>query len=119
MSAYLLIVSTKPPYHSSAAVDAFEAALAATNVGLEVKILFLHDGVYQLIDTQYPQAIGHKNIYKKIMSLPLFDVEDIYVDTASMDARSLCITNVDIHWQPICENKKITLMQCAQQILVF
>jgi tRNA 2-thiouridine synthesizing protein C len=119
LKAYLLIISTQAPYNSSASTDAFEAALAATNVGLEVKVLFQHDGVYQMISTQSPEHIQHKNMFKKLKSLPLFDIEEIYIDNESIEVRELRITNNELDWQSICKSDMISLIGSAQQVLVF
>lgn len=120
MSAYLLIISTQAPYHSSAAIDAFEAALAASNVGLQVKILLEDDGVYQCVDSQQAESISHKNTYKKLCSLPLFDIEDIYVNQASIDIRELRITNTGkFSYSIINQNDVLLLKRASQQILVF
>ena len=87
--SYLLIISTRAPYHSSSAIDAYEAALAATNMGVSVKFLFMGDGAYQIENKQAPEQIGHKNLFKKLKALPLFDVEDIYAHVSSMQGTAL------------------------------
>nr|WP_206663266.1 DsrE family protein [Ningiella ruwaisensis] len=83
----MLIISTHAPYHSSFAMDAYEAALGATNVGLEVRFLFQGNGVFQLLSAQTPAGIQHKNMAKKLKALPLFDIEDIYVCSKSVALR--------------------------------
>ena len=119
MISYLLIISSKAPYHSSAAMDAFEAALAASNVGMEVKFLFQHDGVFQLLHGQDSTAIEHKSMYKKLSALALFDVEDIYVCKASIESRGLRLTQNDIKCSFIAPSELVSLTQAAQQVLVF
>ena len=119
MSAYLLIISSKAPYHSSNAIDAFEAALAATNVGLEVKYLFQHDGVFQLVKEQASEAIFHKNTFKKLSALPLFDVEEIYACKKSIDDRALDLSSTGIDWTALQTDEMIQLIHSAKQILVF
>ncbi|WP_395343306.1 sulfurtransferase complex subunit TusC [Ningiella sp. W23] len=119
MNAYLLAVSTKAPYHQSAAIDALEAAYAATNVGIQVKILFLDDGVFQLIPDQNPQHIEHKNTFKKLCAMPLFDVEDIFADSQSANARSVELNLKDIPVQELNAEQRIALIHNAAQVLVF
>jgi tRNA 2-thiouridine synthesizing protein C len=119
LTGYLLVISTQAPYHSSAAIDGFEAALAATNVGLKLKYLFQHDGVFQLINPQAPQPLAHKNTYKKLTSLPLFDVEDIYACQQSIDTRELCVTNNGLDWQSLTRHETLQLIKAARQVLVF
>jgi len=120
LNGYLLIISTHAPYHSSHAIDAYEAALAATNVGIEVKILFQHDGVYQCLSSQEPNEIGHKNVFKKLNALALFDIEDVYIDQESIELRELRVPhNENINWQLLGKKETLALQHAAQQILVF
>ena len=87
----LLIISTSPPYYNSAAQDALEAALAASNVGVEVIFVFAQKGLYQLLDTQDSTYLHKKSIAKQINVMPLYDIEAIYYiedDMASLNLNS-------------------------------
>lgn len=119
MSPYLLIVSTKAPYHTSSSVDALEAALAASNVGIDTRILFQSDGVYQLLDAQAPAQIAHKSIFKKLSSLPLYDIEHIYADQRSIDERGLLLNASSIPWIALQSHDTLDLMKNASNVLVF
>ena len=61
--AHLLIRFTTAPYSVSQASDGLDFAMAATNYGHEVSILFEGDGIYQLTE-QAPQQQGVKNHFK-------------------------------------------------------
>jgi tRNA 2-thiouridine synthesizing protein C len=119
LSAYLLIISTKAPYHTSASVDALEAALAASNVGIDTRILFQSDGVYQLLSSQAPEQIAHKNVFKKLSALPLYDIEHIYVDQHSLDERGLHLSASSIPWLALESHDTIKLIKNANNVLVF
>lgn len=84
--AKLLIISTQLPYYSSHAQDAIEAALAASNVGVEVSFVFMNEGVYQLLNAQNNGIIEKKSILKQIKAFPLYDIDDIcYVEKDIID----------------------------------
>ena len=100
-------------------MDAFEAALAASNVGLEVRFLFQHDGVYQLLTQQDNQAIAHKSMLKKLSALPLFDIEDVYVDKYSVEQRSLSLSQDTLEWQSLNTHETMTLIESAKEVLIF
>jgi tRNA 2-thiouridine synthesizing protein C len=51
-SPYIVIQTTHSPYSSSAAIDAIDAAFAATNIGQSVVYVFAGDGVFQLTRNQ-------------------------------------------------------------------
>ncbi|MFQ3206968.1 MAG: tRNA 2-thiouridine synthesizing protein C [Glaciecola sp.] len=74
----LLIISTQPPYVCSASQDALEAALAASNVGVEVIFVFSQQGLYQLLESQNSTYLQKRSIVKQIKALPLYDIEEIY-----------------------------------------
>ena len=123
MASYILVKTTQPPYSSSAAIDAIEAALAATNIGLNVKYLFINDGVYQLLNNQNSELIAHKNTSKKLSALPLFDVEDIYVCAQSATQRNIDMLTQDLvkalSVESLNAKQIFNLANNAKQILVF
>jgi tRNA 2-thiouridine synthesizing protein C len=119
LNGYLLVINTKAPYHTSAAQDAFEAALAASNVGLEVRVLFDEDGVYQLVETQSPEVISHKNMFKKLCSFPLFDVEKIYVNDTALLNRGISLESDKLESTRLESEQVKTLIKNAHHVLVF
>jgi tRNA 2-thiouridine synthesizing protein C len=93
----LLIISAHPPYVDSAAQDALEAALAASNVGVEVTFVFSQQGLYQLLESQNSTYLQKRSIAKQIKALPLYDIEAIYYvkdDMADLMLSSQALTSV-------------------------
>lgn len=90
----LLIISTSPPYYNSAAQDALEAALAASNVGVEVTFVFAQQGLYQLLDTQDSAYLHKKSMAKQINVMPLYDIEAIYYIQDDMVSLNLSSDNM-------------------------
>ncbi len=84
-----LIISRSAPYGSSAARDALDVALTCAVFEQPVTLLFMDDGVLQLLAGQDPQPIGQKNLNAVQQSLPLYDIERLCVCRASLDARGL------------------------------
>ena len=117
MTPYILIQSTRAPYSSSAAVDAYEAALAASNLGLRVKYVFVDKGIHQLNVNQQGQLISHKNMAKKLSALPLFDVEELYALSSSNITKEDLVLSDDIEF--IDHAAFVSLCENASQILVF
>ncbi len=83
-----LVVSQKPPYSSTAAKDALDTALASAAFGVNVGLLFMGDGVFQLVKQQNPPP-EQKRIAGIFDSLGLYDIEDIYVCEAALGERGL------------------------------
>lgn len=120
---YILIQTTAAPYASSHSIDALEAALAATNIGMSVKFIFIDDGLYQLANNQQSQAVGHKNLAKKLSALPLFDVDDVYVCTESAKKRHINLVDNTLMASlsaNVIDNKQLlSLVEHADHVLVF
>jgi tRNA 2-thiouridine synthesizing protein C len=79
-----LIIVRHTPYGSSLARASLDAALAAAAFDQPVELLFLGDGVLQLLPAQDSTAIETRNISKLIASLPLYDVETLHVDASAI-----------------------------------
>jgi len=117
MSPYILIQSTHLPYSTSYPIDAYEAALAASNLGLKVKFVFVDKAIHQLNAHQQARSIAHKSIAKKLMALPLFDIEDLFLlHQAPQRVKHLVLQEeikiiTDAQFQNLCSQ--------AQHVLVF
>jgi tRNA 2-thiouridine synthesizing protein C len=118
-SPYIVIQSTQPPYSSSCSIDALEAALAATNIGLEVMFIFVGEGVYQLLDKQENSAICHKSTFKKLKALPLFDIDKIFALHSSLIEHSVSLPIQMPNISAISDTELIDYCKQANHVLVF
>ncbi len=78
-----LFVIRHSPYGSGLARASIDAALAGAVFEQPVELLFLGDGVLQLLPGQDSARLGIKNVGKLLASLPLYDIESVYVDADS------------------------------------
>ena len=118
-SPYTVIQTTHSPYSTSTAIEAIEAAFAATNIGQKVVYVFVGDGVYQLANNQQNSLISHKSIFKKICALPLFDVELIFAQKRAIKQANVNLNEVPININMIDNEELIALCADAHQVLVF
>ena len=118
-SPYIVIQTTQPPYSSSSAIDALEAALAATNIGVNVIFVFVGEGVYQLHNKQENSAIFHKSTFKKLKVLPLFDVDKIYAQHSSLIEHGVSLPNQMTNISPISDTELVDICKQAKHVLVF
>lgn len=86
----ILFISRQPPYGNSHPREALDALLAATAYEQDLSLLFMDDGVFQLLENQNPKNIYQKNLGAALKALEFYDVENIYVD-----AQSLVMRNID------------------------
>ena len=91
MSKSLLIISRQAPWAGPSAREALDIALAGGAFDLPLGMLFLDDGVFQLLADQQPDALQQKDLTANLKALPLFGVENLYVSTRSLAERGLCL----------------------------
>ncbi len=85
----LAILNAKAPYASSAGKDALDIALIFGSFEQAVSLFFQGDGVWQLIQGQDGSIISVKDYLKTFGAFEFYDIEDIYVCQASLEARNL------------------------------
>ena len=84
-----MYVNRKAPHGTIYAQECLEVVLIAAAFDQDVSVVFVDDGVYQLKKNQDTTAIGMKNFSKTYRALDDYDVEKIYVEQESLDARGL------------------------------
>jgi len=84
-----MFVNRKAPYGTIYALECLEVVLISAAFDQDVSVVFMDDGVCQLIKNQDTAAIGMKNFSKTYGALDDYDVEKIYVEKESLEARGL------------------------------
>ncbi len=84
-----MFVNRKAPYGTIYALECLEVVLISAAFDQDVSVVFLDDGVCQLKKNQDTSDIGMKNFSKTYGALDDYDVEKIYVEKESLEARGL------------------------------
>ncbi len=84
-----MYVNRRPPYGTIYALECLEVVLVAAAFDQDVSVVFIDDGVCQLKKNQDTNEIGMKNFSKTYGALDDYDVEKIYVEKESLEARGL------------------------------
>jgi len=84
-----LYVNRKAPHGSIYALESLEVVLIGAAFEQDVSLAFIDDGVYQLLQNQDTSAIGSKNFAPTFKALGDYDVNKIYVERESLEARGL------------------------------
>ena len=84
-----MIVNRKAPYGTIYALESLEVVLIAATFDQDVSLVFIDDGVYELVKGQQTKGIGVKNFSPSYRALEDYDVEKLYVDQASLEQRGL------------------------------
>lgn len=89
MGRSLLMVSRCAPWSGLGAREALDIVLAGGAYELPLAMLFMDDGVLQLVKGQAPQLLEQKNLGANLQALPLFGIEALFVCGASLAERGL------------------------------
>lgn len=84
-----MFVNRKAPHGSIYALEALEVVLITAAFDQDVSLVFLDDGVYQLKKGQQTKGIETKNFSPAYRALEGYDIEKLYVEKESLDARGL------------------------------
>jgi tRNA 2-thiouridine synthesizing protein C len=84
-----LYVNRKAPYGTIYAWESLEVVLIGAAFEQDVSLLFMDDGVFQLTKGQDTKGIGMKNFSATYKALEMYDVEKLFVDADSLQARGL------------------------------
>lgn len=84
-----MYVNRKAPYGTIYALESLEVVLIAAAFDQDVSLAFIDDGVYQVAKGQDTKNIGMKNFSSTYRALDDYDINKLYVQKESMEARGL------------------------------
>ena len=97
----LLFISRSPPYGSARARSLLDMSLAAAVFEQNIEMLFLDDGVYQLLRGQDGSAIDAKTLGNALETLELYGIERPGVSAAALAKRGLGAEDLAIAAEPL------------------
>ena len=84
-----MFVNRKAPYGTIYALESLEVVLITEDFDQDVSLDFIDDGVYQLKKGQQTKGIEIKNFSPTYRALEGYDIEKLYVEKESLEARGL------------------------------
>ena len=114
-----MFVNRKAPYGTIYALESLEVVLIAATFDQDVSLVFLDDGVYELVKGQDTKGIGIKNHSKTYRALDGYDVEKLYVERESMDARGLSEDDLLVDVEVLSTAEMAALMAEQDVVLSF
>lgn len=84
-----MFVNRKAPHGTIYALESLEVVLITAAFDQDVSLAFLDDGVYQLKKAQQTKGIEVKNFSPTYRALDGYDIEKLYVEKESLEARGL------------------------------
>jgi len=114
-----LIISRSSPYGSTLAQSALDYALAAAAFEQPLKLLFMADGVLQLLPGQETADSHQKNLGKRLSSLPLYGVDSVYADSQSLSRYGLRTGQLLVPTQAVDAEGIRSLLREHDQVVSF
>jgi tRNA 2-thiouridine synthesizing protein C len=116
----ILFITRRAPYGKSTAREALDALLAASAYDQELSLLFMDDGVFQLLNNQNPKQIKQKSMSASLQALELYGIERIYCHAGSLMSRGLKKTDLILENIELLDNIAVnSLMSQQDQLMSF
>ena len=114
-----MFVNRKAPYGTIYALESLEVVLITATFDQDVSLVFMDDGVYELLKGQQTKGIGIKNFSPSYRALEGYDVEKLYVDQHSLEQRGLTEKELLVPVEVLDAQAMGALMQQQDVILSF
>jgi tRNA 2-thiouridine synthesizing protein C len=114
-----LYVNRKPPYGTIYALESLEVVLIGAAFEQDVSMVFMDDGVFEIKKGQDTKGIEMKNFSPTYRALEMYDVEKLYVDKDSLEARGLTEDDLIVPVEVLDAQQLRELMDDQDVILTF
>lgn len=108
MARSLLVISRQAPWSGLSAREALDVVLAGGAYDLPIGLLFMDDGVLQLIQAQDAAALQQKDLTANLKALEMFGIEDIYACGKSLAERGMFPGNLNLGIQHLPQEQDIS-----------
>lgn len=114
-----LYVNRKAPYGTIYALESLEVVLITAAFDQDVSLAFIDDGVYQLKRGMQTKGIETKNFSPTYRALDGYDVEKLYVERESLEARGLAEEDLLVDVEVLGRAELAELMSSQDVVLSF
>lgn len=114
-----MIVNRKAPYGTIYALESLEVVLIAAAFEQDVSLAFMDDGVYQLKKGHQTKGIEMKSFQPTYRALEDYDVNKLYVDQDSLQARGLSADDMCVPVEVVSREQLGQLMDEQDVVLSF
>ncbi|MFD2228629.1 sulfurtransferase complex subunit TusC [Alkalimarinus sediminis] len=115
----IVVILSQSPYGGSLAREAIDYCLAAAAFEQDLQLIFTSDAVLQLLNDQQPQSIHQKNISKTLSALPIYGVDNFYVDQEALADLGLSEKDLCLPVSIVNANEMTELLANASHTLNF
>lgn len=114
-----MFVNRKAPYGTIYALEGLEVVLISAAFDQNVSMVFMDDGVYELVKGQHTKNIDVKNFSPTYRALEGYDIEKLYVEKESLDQRGLSEDNLIVPVEVVSTAQMTELMETQDVVISF
>jgi tRNA 2-thiouridine synthesizing protein C len=112
-----MYVNRRAPYGTIFALECLEVVLISAAFEQDVSLVFMDDGVFQLKKNQDTTGIGMKNFSNTYRALDDYEIEKIYVEKESLDARGLSSDDLIIPVE-VLSSEALRAIMSQQEVVI-
>lgn len=112
-----MFVTRRPPYGTIYALENLEMVLITGAFDQDVTVVFMDDGVFQIAKGQDTKAINMKNFSPTFRALEGYDIEKLYVEKESIEARGLTPDDFVVPVQVLAA-EEISALMAEQDVVI-
>jgi len=114
-----MFINRKAPYGTVYALEGLEVVLISAAFDQDVSMVFLDDGVYELVKGQNTKGIDVKNFSPTYRALEGYDIEKLYVERESLATRGLTEANLVVPVEVVSSAELSELMGQQDVVISF
>lgn len=114
-----MFLNRKAPHGTVYALEGLEVVLITAAFDQYVSLVFTDDGVYQLLKGIDTKGIEVKDFSKTYRALEGYDIEKLYVDRSSMEARGLTEDDLIVDVTVLSDDEMKNLMAEQDVVISF
>ncbi len=114
-----MFLNRKAPHGTVYALEGLEVVLITAAFDQDVSLVFTDDGVYQLMKGIDTKGIEVKDFSKTYRALEGYDIEKLYVDKSSLDARGLTEDDLIVDVTVLSDDEMKNLMAEQDVVISF
>ncbi|MDN3608345.1 sulfurtransferase complex subunit TusC [Vibrio ostreicida] len=115
----LTFLFRRAPHGCSSGREGIDALLAASAYCEDIRVIFMGDGVYQLLAEQHPEEILCKHYAPMLKLFDLYDIEKVYVCSQSLSERGLTSADFVIEVHSLKSDELIEQLHQPGKLLSF
>ncbi|RLV58668.1 sulfurtransferase complex subunit TusC [Parashewanella curva] len=115
----LTVIFSSNPANNADGREGLDLTMLSASFDQNVTVIFVAQGVFNLLKHQQPEANGGKDYISTFKALPLYDVEDIFVCSDSLSELGLSSDDLIMDVANLNKSDIANLIDTADEVLVY